>query len=235
MPLRLMAGTIWLLVSLFGPAFAGGVDERLKSVFISLGEKGDHDSSSIRYRQWVNLLDHQIQMHIRDALSQLQSAEEGKYLKGFDVDFQYETKLLSQNEVESRWQQLGLLQIVQGVPIASADQEFHMTATVYLGSLKGALKDDSFDLDEEMRGKAARATADALVLITLYALTENAVAIHKKDTLVCALIGEAHNFLNDVATADANTTVVTGNATNVAALIAPVLEKRRLERACPDV
>lgn len=231
MSLRLIFTAVGCLAAILaGSALAQTPDLRFQAVLIGVGQRGP--AVNERYDQWRNLVASQVKQSIGAALSDLADIREARYLQDFDIIFRDEPRTLTLSERERRWREQRYLKLIEGIPAVAPNGDFRMRAVVYLGPPRGALRTDVIALEEKMRAGAIRATADALVLVTFYALMENAIETGKPTFLVCALLAQADSFARDVTADVQEESAFTGNLRDVVSLLQPALNLRRNEHAC---
>jgi hypothetical protein len=227
-------------------AHAAGVaglraDERVKGLFVRAVITDDSDDAAKLYGKWSGFVLAQVQNDIRSALEDLTTDEQGQYLKDIDIEIRSVPKLLSQNDFEAMWQKPNVLLVIQGIPQAHmlpqnpSSKDFGLDGTAFLGPKIGSLNKKwkyGIRLSEVMQAGASRASTDALVLIILYSLIENAILEEKGNEVICGLITEAHNFLSDVELHRGADSSVTENTEEFAVAIASRLDLHNRARSC---
>lgn len=216
-------------------AVAARADDRVKGLFVRAVTTDDKDEAAVRYGFWSNMVFRQVQDDIRNALEDLSDEEQGQYLKNFDIEIHSVQKVLSQNEFEATWQNPGILVTIQGIPQQTATKVFKLEATAFLGPKIGSINKkfkNGVSLIETMGADASRASADALVLIILYSLIENAALDNKSDQIICGLIAEARNFLRDAELDHASDSSITENTQEIVARIAARVDQHNKDRSC---
>jgi hypothetical protein len=220
-----------LVACILASASAHTAELRFRAMMIGVGEKRPENLNQ-RYDQWRNLLATQVKQLISAALSDLKTDQDARYLRDFDIEFRDEPKTLTLSERERRWRENKLLQLTEAIPVTAAGNEFRMHGTVYLGSLKGPLRTDSILLNETMKVEATRASSEALVLITLFTLVENAIETGRPTFVICALIGQANSFAKDVEVYIKRRSTDKSSLKEVLMLLEPALAQRRTEQLC---
>jgi hypothetical protein len=229
-------GAVVLVAFIQATGVAGlRADERVTGLFLRALVTDDSDPAAKLYGLWSNIVLLQVQNELTHALEDLTADDQGRYLKNFDIVTQKVPKIPAQNEFEAMWEKPNILLLIEGIPQNPSPKNFIMNGTAFLGPKIGSLNKkwkDGIKLTEVMQVDASRASADALVLIILYSLIENAIFDKKGDQVVCALIAEAHNFVHKAEFDPGVDSSVTENTEEFAAGIAARLDLHTRERSC---
>jgi hypothetical protein len=143
-------------------------------------------------KAWNSLLAIQLTNLLNDSHYNLANA---RFLKIEPPQFQ--SRLLTPDALERRWEQTVAIQIISGTGVQSGGATV-FNGDVYLGRLGADLQSATVPLNQPIRAASYKATRDAVALAALYAL---AVDAGQTRNVACPLLAEARQIHSDLVAA----------------------------------
>jgi hypothetical protein len=202
--------------------------ERLETLLLRVGPTTEMARN--RSQVWRTALTFEMNQRLGFLLETSSGDRSAEYLKKFKISIADQNDPMTIEEMEARWA-TGLLQLVLGTLIEDAGN-VRISLVVFLGELKGKLTSSQLPLEQTIHARSVRPASEGLILITLYALAENAVMSKKPAHVSCALLSQASAMIGDLRARATNANADAEHAGQIASLLGNPVELRISEQKC---
>lgn len=144
-------------------------------------------------------------------------------------------------ELEKKWAQETLLEVIDGVSIKIKDDEIKWDSSVYIGYLGDVIKTDMLSIPgENISGANLQNSIYVSESIILFAIVENVIKNHPKaDDFICDLLSKDRTYLVSLRSNNDFSNKLRSDLSDgeraVVETLTQVWRERKKDHLCPDV
>lgn len=203
-------------------------DARIEARFVRVGTPDV--TSSNRAEAWRQALSNEMNARLIYSIDNMENVNDASYLESFKFSLSTSPDTLTIGEMDGLWQNR-LLEVITGYPLANGT-DVVMNTNIYIGALKGKLSHPLFNLNPTIRAANVRAGSEGIILITLYALAEDALSLGKSPAVSCHLLDQARGLIEDLVNRDPSSDPELPQIQSVALALRTPVEDTLQEKSC---